>query len=75
MPKFFKPTVAFSLAMGIAIFAYDLWAVIQSYDDTISWTITTAAHKFLTIPFFFGYIAGHLFGAGKADEAPPAGGA
>ena len=62
--KYFRPTVLFMVLVTAVITVYDVWALATGGPEhTISWTITTASHTTIAIPFLFGFLAGHLFGS------------
>ena len=61
MAKAFVPTVVMLLLATGLLTIYDIWAVSHNYDWTISNVLTTAGHKWLAIPFAFGFLMGHLF--------------
>lgn len=65
--QYYRLTVIFIVVIIATIAVYDLWALSTGYEHTLSWTITTASHATLAIPFLFGFLAGHLFGGMKGS--------
>lgn len=67
-PSYFKPTVAFIVAVIAIVTVYDVWAVAHSYDWTISATLYGAAKQFPIIPFLAGIVCGHLTWPNRAAQ-------
>lgn len=55
-------TLAFIFFMVVAIAVFDVWVIAKKGTQaSISAYIIRASHKHPSIPFIFGFIAGHLF--------------
>jgi len=63
MNRYVNLTIAVIVAVSFGLAAYDVWVdATAGGGATISWIIWTAAQRWPTIPFGFGYLMGHFFG-------------
>jgi hypothetical protein len=68
-PSYYKPTVAFIVAVVAVVTVYDVWAVSHDYTWTISATLLQAAKAWPIIGVLIGILIGHLFFPNRAAGA------
>jgi hypothetical protein len=68
-PSYYKPTVAFIVAVVAVVTVYDVWAVAHDYDWTISAVLGKAGAAWPIIPMLTGILIGHLWFPNRASGA------